>query len=76
MKYLANALNIGMLVFALYLLYDSGIRDAADLAVFALLVGTPIINMILLHTKDSSDSIFNLWLEVKKKNLRKQLKDD
>jgi hypothetical protein len=35
-----------------------------------------VVDMIALAAKVDDESILSLWLEVKKKNLRKQLSDD
>ena len=77
MKYLAYAMNLVWLAVVAYELIEKGIPDNVDEFLFvAVIVILPVVNMIALSAKDDDESILSLWLEVKKKNLRKQLSDD
>lgn len=77
MKNLANVLNLGLLAFTAYILSEHGAPKKADVLLWVALAAIlPVVNMIALSAKDDDESILSLWLEVKKKNLRKQLSDD
>lgn len=66
-----------LLAFAAYGLIEKGIPDDAYYFSFVVVfIISQVVDMIALSVKDDDEGIFNLWLKVKKKNLRKQLSDD
>jgi hypothetical protein len=77
LKYLAYTMHCVLLAFAAYGLIEKGIPDDAYYFLFVVVfLISQVVDMIALSAKDDDDGIFNLWLKVKKKNLRKQLSDD
>ena len=76
MKNLVASVNIISLLVLGYLLLTNKGHPGEYLFMFVL-VSTPILNLYYLYfSKPKGESLFSLWLSVRKKKLKDELKDN
>ena len=76
LRYIALLANIGSIIVLIGILFVEFPRYPEEifgvLAIFLFL----ILNVVVIFSPKQSESLFGLWLEVRKKKLRKQLEED
>ena len=61
--------------FMFYVFYKEGMPNSYNELFFYLLALTPILTLIhlIIRNKDNEESLFSLWLKLKKKNIKEEL---
>mgnify|MGYP001498323559 FL=1 len=60
--------------FMFYVFYKEGMPNAYNDLFFYLLLLTPILTLIhLIRNKDNEESLFSLWVKLKKKKIKEEL---
>ena len=76
MNYLLIILNLFPPAFLFYQILDHGVSDNEDMLLVLLFILIPIMNIAYIVGTISDESLLGLWLQVRKKKLKKQLQDE
>jgi hypothetical protein len=80
LKYSAILLNVILFGFVCFILYDEGLpKEPFGIVLVALLIMAPLVNCFYIYKLNNGmevkkeDSLFSLWLKVRKKKLEDEL---
>ena len=73
LKYIAYIVNIGMALTFLFIGFEEGF-NSTDLWWIILFIVLPLFNIFVIYSQNADkESLFSLWVQVRKKKLEDQL---
>ena len=74
LKYIAYIVNIGMALTFLAIGFFEGGFNSSDAWWIILFIVLPLLNIFVIYSQNTDkDSLFSLWVQVRKKKLKDQL---